>query len=272
MPDPADLVVVEQLAAVWSSIGALGDSLTEPDWLQPTECPGWSVQDNLAHVIGIESVILGRPVPDRMPPDGPHLRNDLARGNEVWVDAYREQTGAAVLTEFRVVTAERLGTLRAPEMDFGADSWTPVGPGTVRDLLPFRVFDSWIHEQDMRRAVGHPGGWYGAAAVSVLDRIAAVMPMVVGKKVAPPEGTTVVFAVTGKVPRSIAIAIVDGRARVLDAPPEEPTVRLELDGETFVRLGAGRGDPEAILATGHVSIAGDAGLGASVARAMNFLF
>lgn len=272
MPDPADLAVVEQLEAVWSSIGALGDSLTEVDWQQPTECPGWSVQDNLAHVIGIESVILGRPVPDRMPPDGPHLRNDLARSNEMWVDVYREHTGAAVLAEFRAVTAERLSILRAPEMDFGADAWTPVGPGTVRDLLPFRVFDSWIHEQDMRRAVRRPGGWEGAAAASALDRIAAVMPMVVGKKVAPPEGTTVVFSVTGEVPRGITIAIVDGRARVLDAPPEVPTVRLELDGETFVRLGAGRGDPEAILATGRVTIVGDAALGASVARAMNFMF
>lgn len=272
MPDPADLALVDALEAVWVSIGRLGDSLSEAEWKQPTECPGWSVQDNLAHVVGIESVILGRPAPALSPADGPHLKNDLARSNEVWVDAYRDHTGAAMLAEFRAVTGERLRGLRASETDFGAESWTPVGPGTVRDLLPFRVFDSWIHEQDMRRAVGKPGGWGGPGAAAALDRIVAVMPMVVGKRVAPREGTTVVFAVTGAVPRRVAIGIVDGRARVLEVSPDVPTVRLELDGETFVRLGAGRGDPESILAEGRVAFAGDAELGCGVARAMNFLF
>ena len=275
MPDPAepaDLALVDALEGVWASIGALGDTLTEDEWKRPTECPGWTVQDNLAHVLGIESVILGRPVPDRSPPEGPHLKNDLARSNELWVDASRDRSGAAVLAEFRPVTDERLRALRAPGLDFGAESWTPVGPGTVRDLLPFRVFDSWIHEQDVRRAVGKPGGWAGPAAEAAIDRLAAVMPMIVGKKVAPPEGTTVVFVVTGPVPREIEIGVLDGRARVLAAPPGAPTVRLELDGETFVRLGAGRGDPEAILAAGQVAFSGDADIGRRVALAMNFLF
>jgi hypothetical protein len=63
-----------------------------------------------------------------------------------------------------------------------------------------------------------------------------------------------------------------GRAQVLGDPPAEPTVRLRLSGETFVRLGAGRGDAEVILGSGAVEVSGDAALGFTIARAMNFMF
>ncbi|HEY3725415.1 MAG TPA: maleylpyruvate isomerase family mycothiol-dependent enzyme [Acidimicrobiia bacterium] len=263
---------VERLEEVWSSTGRLGDSLTESQWKAPTECPGWDVQDNLAHIVGLESLLLGRPVPDVVAPDHAHVKNDMGRTNELWVEAFRGRPGAEVLDEFRSVTAERLAALRAPDMDFGADAMTPVGPGAVRDLLGFRVFDSWVHEQDMRRAVGKPGGWDGDAARASVARFAEVMPMVVGRKVKPADGTTVVFEVVGPAARDVALSMDGGRAQVLGDPPAEPTVRLRLSGETFVRLGAGRGDAEVILGSGAVEVSGDAALGFTIARAMNFMF
>ncbi len=273
MPEPTDdRAHVDRLEEVWASTARLGDSLTEAEWKAPTECPGWSVQDNLAHVIGIESVILGRPEPDVSPPTGDHVKNEMGRSNEVWVEAYRDRSGVEVLDEFRVVTAERLAALRAPDMDFGADSWTPVGPGEVRDMLGFRMFDAWMHEQDMRRAVGKPGGWDGEAARASLDRMADVMPMVVGKRVKPADGTTIVFELVGPAGRDIAVGMENGRAQMLDAAPGTPTVRIRLSGETFVRLGAGRGDAEVILGSGTVEITGEAELGFTITRSMNFLF
>ena len=272
MPAIDDIAHVDRLEEVWSSIAELGDSLTEPDWKAPTECPGWSVQDNVAHVIGIESVILGRPVPEVPPSDAPHIQNDVGRSNEVWVEAYRDRPGADVLEEFRAVTGARLAALRAPDMDFDAETWTPVGPGAVRDLLGFRVFDSWVHEQDMRRAVGKPGGWDGDAARASLDRVASVMPMIVGKRVKPADGTVVVFEVVGPAARDLAIRMDGGRAGMLDAVPGDETVRIRLSGDAFLRLSAGRGDADVILGSGAVEISGDAALGFSITRSMNFLF
>lgn len=268
-----DAALVDRLEEVWSSTARLGDSLSEADWKAPTECPGWRVQDCLVHVIGIESVLLGRPQPAvEELPDGPHIKNDIGRSNEVWVEAYRDRSGPDVLEEFRAVTAERLAALRAPDMDFGAETWTPVGPGTVRDLLPFRVFDSWVHEQDMRRAVGKPGGWDGDAARVSLDRVSGVMPMIVGKKVKPADGTTVVFEVVGPAGRDLVIGMDGGRAQPLDRAPAAPTVRIRLSGEAFLRLSAGRGDADEILGSGTVELIGDAALGFTIARAMNFMF
>lgn len=267
-----DVAHVDRLEEVSTSIAALGDSLTETDWKAPTECPGWSVQDNLAHMIGLESAILGRQEPDVVPPDGDHLKNDVGRSNEVWVEAYRARPGVEALEEFRTVSTTRLAALRAPDMDFSADASTPIGPGAVRDLLPFRVFDSWVHEQDMRRAVGKPGGWEGGAAQASLDTITAVMPMIVGKKVKPADGTIVVFEVVGPAGRNVVIGMEGGRARPLDDLPADPTVRIRLSGEAFLRLGSGRGDADVILGSGTVEISGDAALGFTITRSMNFMF
>jgi uncharacterized protein (TIGR03083 family) len=269
---PDDAALVDDLDTVWSSLADLGATLSEHEWVTDTECPGWTVQDNLAHIIGIESTIVGRPAPDHEPAGGAHVKNDVGAGNEVWVDWYRSRSGVEVLADFRSVTSERIATLRAPGYDFGAETWTPVGPGTVRDLLPFRVFDSWIHEQDMRRALRRPGDDDSRAALVSLDRIEAVMPMVIGKRVAPGDGTVVVFAVDGPVGRSFAIEVAGGRAGFLASVPAAPTVRLEMDTDTFVRLASGRGDPESILAGGAVVLEGDPVLGRAVAENMNFLF
>jgi uncharacterized protein (TIGR03083 family) len=266
--------LVDQLEQVWTSIGELGDTLSEDEWKRATDVPGWSVQDNLAHITGLESDLLGREATRReLPDDLPHVKNEIGRSNEMAVEARRGLTGAEALAEFRDVTGERLAVLRGYEPDeFAAESWTPVGPGTVRDLLPFRVFDSWVHEQDMRRAVGRPGHFDTPAAAASFERIVAPMGYVVGKKAAAPDGATVVFDLGRPMERTLAIGVEGGRAKPIDPVPADPTVRLTMDAETFVRLGCGRIDPAAAVADGAVRIEGDDALGHRVVESMNFLF
>lgn len=270
---PADVALVDQLEQVWASMAALGDELSEAEWKHATEVPGWSVQDNLTHVLGLEASLLGHAPPDHdLPDDLPHVKNDIGKANEVFVDSRRSLRGADALAEFRTVTADRVAELRAygPD-DFGKESWTPVGPGTVRDLLPFRVFDSWVHGQDMRRAVHRPGDLDSPAAVAALERVIGFMPYVIGKQVGAPDGASIVFDLSGPLARTVAIGV-DGRAKLLDAPPPSPTVRLVTDTETFTRLAVGRLDPAATLAAGSVRIDGDEDLGTRVVEHLNFLF
>jgi len=268
-----DQELVGALDDVWSSIGSLGDDLSEAEWKTPTEVPGWSVQDNLAHIIGIEARILGRDEPEHdVPADLPHVHNEVGASNEVAVDARRARSGAAVLAEFRDITGERLAQLRAsgPD-DFGAESWTPMGPGTVRDLLPFRIFDAWVHEQDMRRAVGREGHVDGPVAEAALERVIGAVPFVVGKKAAAPEGASVAFELSGPLARSFGVGVEGGRARLLDEVPASPTSRIATDSVTFERLGTGRVDPAAALDGGQVRVEGDVTLGERIVANLNFL-
>jgi uncharacterized protein (TIGR03083 family) len=269
-----DQELVDRLDEVWTSLDELGSQLDDADWDRPTECPGWSVQDQLAHLAHIEGRLLGRPEPaDELPDSMPHVKNSFGRINEVFVASRREWRGAEVLAEFHDATRGRVEALRAygPD-DFAAESWTPVGPGTVRDLLPFRLFDAWVHEQDMRRAVGRPGDLDTPVAEHALGMMAAAMPFVVAKKAGAPEGSVVVFSLTGPLGRDVVVGVVDGRGRLLDEVPDDPTARLTMGTETFARLGCGRVGADEVLASGDVTLGGDTELAHAVARAMNYLF
>ena len=148
-----------------------------------TDCPGWSVQDNLSHIIGTEAMLLGRDAPAHEPGEKPWIRNPIGASNEIQVDYRRSWPPEKVLDEFREVTAERIAALeKLSDDELAADSWTPIGPGTVRDLLAIRVMDCWVHEQDIRRAVGKPGGLDGPVADHAFGRHRGAIPFVVGKK------------------------------------------------------------------------------------------
>jgi hypothetical protein len=87
----------------------------------------------------------------------------------------------------------------------------------------------------------------------------------VGKRVAPPAGTTVVLDVTGVSPVHLAVEVNEaGRAVPLTTDPESPTVSLRMDVETFVVLAGGR-RPASELPVG---IEGDAELGGRILKAM----
>lgn len=268
----SDQAIVDKLERVWTSMADLCAAFTEKDWKAPTDCPKWSVQDHLSHIVGTESRFLGRQPPPHTPQDMQHVKNDIGKSNEVWVDFRRSWPGANVLEEFNEVTAERLRVLRGmSEADFSQPTQTPVGPGTVRDFMQIRIFDCWVHEQDMRRAVGRPGHLEGPVVEHAVNRIAMALPFVVGKKAQAANGVTVVFAVTGATGHTLPIAVDNGRAKMLDAPPANPTVRLTMDVETLNCLGGGRWAPNTALTAGKVQISGDKTLGETVVRQMNFM-
>ena len=264
--------IVDNQALVWRAIDELCSGFTEAQWKLPTDCPGWSVQDQLSHLASAESRFLERPEPDHAPSDLSHVKNDIGKRNEAMVDRRRSWPGAKVLEEFRGATEERLSYLRGLQpTDFEKEVMTPIGPGDVSEQLRIRVFDAWVHEQDMRRAVGRPGHLEGPVAEHAMGRAAMAMPFVVGKKATAPDGATVVFDVASPAGGVLPIAVEGGRAKRLDAAPSGPTITLTMDFETFMRLGCGRWDPDEALASGKVSLVGDRALGETIVRQMNFM-
>jgi len=263
-----DRELVDALEEVWSSMRAVGTELVEGEWSAPTDCPGWTVQDVFAHIVGIEEVSMGHDAPHVDVPDYDHVTSDIGRMNEVWVESMRSMTGSDVLDRFTIVTEARLAELcTLDEAGFGADSWTPAGPGTVRDLIPFRIFDSWVHEQDIRRAVDRPGGLDGTGAAVTLERCVGSMGYVVGKSARAPDGTTVRFDLLEPLARSFSVGVEGGRGSLLDEDPDDPTVTVVTSGDTFVRLACGR----ATATDAEITATGDAELGAAILANLRFL-
>jgi uncharacterized protein (TIGR03083 family) len=267
----SDRPVVAELAETWSSLVALGAELADDDWDRPTDCPGWTVRDQYSHVIGLEAGLLGRAPAPPLDEYGRHVCNDLGQSNEAEVVARRDRTGPEIVAELEEVTSARLSALRAmSDDDFAAEAMSPVGPGTYEDFMAVRVFDCWVHEQDVRRAVGRPGHLSGPAVDRSLASTMAVMPYVVGKRAGAPEGATVAFDVTGQTARRWAVAVVDGRAKSVPEVPQEPTVRISADVSTYMALACGRVDPDEELAAGRVAVHGDQEIGTTVVRNLGY--
>jgi uncharacterized protein (TIGR03083 family) len=259
---------------VWGDVIAVCDGLTDEQWARPTDCPGWSVQDNVAHMIGTERMLSGeQPTGGAEAGDAPYIRNDIGKANEQWIASYRGVPGAKVLDEFRAVTARRLDALRAltPE-DWDREGFTPEGPGPYRLFMAIRVFDCWYHDEDIREALDRPGYLEGPVADLSLGRIPPKgLPYVVGKKAAAAPGSTVVFDVAGTPPMLAAVHVPpEGRARLLDHAPDAPTVTIALDRRTFSRLAGGRWSGARARADGVVRIDGDRDLGDRVVDSMAF--
>jgi uncharacterized protein (TIGR03083 family) len=258
-PMTADALLMD-LRDVWGSLDDLLDSLDDEDWAAPTDCPGWTVQDTVAHVIGTELMMAGRPSPEVEVPDAPHLRNDIGRMNEATVIERRGLRPARVLEEYREVVAEREAAVAAlDQAALDAESWTPAGMATLGRFLQIRVFDTWIHEQDIRTAVGREGHLEGPSVTRTLAEVTNGIGYVVGKKAGTPDGASVRFSLTSPAPATIDV-VVDGRARVADDLQGKPTATITTDVGTFMRLVAGRRDAAGALADGLVTVSGDAGL------------
>lgn len=264
--------VRELLHADWAALDELCAGLTPEQWATPTCLLGWSVQDVLAHVVGTESMLAGDPTPTVDVSHLPHLRNDIATFNEQWVEDMRSDSGAQVLDRFREVTARRGAALDAmTQEDFDAPSWTPVGKDeTYGRFMRIRHYDTFLHELDMRSALGVADRLDIAAMTTALAEVEGSLGYVVGRRAALPDGSVVRIDLTGPVVRSYVVMVDQGRARSLESDEfaaAEPQVTLAMSDAALLRLTGGRTEPEDHLGV-DLEIAGDQSMGLHLAANM----
>jgi uncharacterized protein (TIGR03083 family) len=262
--------LVASLAEEWSAIDSLLAELPEAEWGAATCLPGWDVADVVAHVVGTEAMLLGEPTPEAAASlhQRDHVRNDIGGVNEQWVDAVRTWPPVRLLGRYRSVVSERLDALRAMDQAaFDAPSWTPVGQGTYGRFMQIRLFDCWMHEQDIRSAAARPGHEDGACAEGAVDEVARAVGYLVGKRAGAPDGSSVRVELTAPVRRRLDV-VVDGRARLVDRIDGTPTATVELNSTLFTRLAGGRVNPADHF--GEITLVGDRELGERVATHLAF--
>lgn len=253
----------------WQSIGdlvTLLESLDDADWDTPTDLPGWDVRAIAAHVAHLETVLATGVEEHAEVAEAPHITGLMGLYTEIGVVNRRTTPPAEIVGQIRTAAAQRHEHLLAdpptdpdavPERIFGGVAWS------WRVLLRNRPLDIYLHEQDIRRAVGRPGNLDSAGAVHTADYLAESFGFVLAKKVGAPAGTTAVLEIAGHAPYAFAVGE-DGRGRRLDAVPAEPTVRIGTDRESFLVLAGGRRDVEPTL----VTVEGDAALGEQLLASM----
>ncbi|MBF6540353.1 maleylpyruvate isomerase family mycothiol-dependent enzyme [Nocardia farcinica] len=267
--------LVPLLSEQWTAIDRLVADLDESAWRQPSPLPGWTVFDVVAHVVGTESWLLGEKPPPHDPVRPktdvralPHVRNETAVLNEIWIDRLRPMPGHRLLALFREVADRRRAALAdKTDAEWATPTVSPIGQVPYGRFMRVRLFDCWMHELDIADALGvrvAEGGRRGEVAFA---EFAGSLPRVVAKLGKAPAGSRIAFVLTGELARTLRIEVGE-RAAFVERFAEPAGVEITLDSGLFVRLGCGRTPIEDHL--GDVDITGDEQLGLQVVRNLAF--
>ncbi|MEI5674357.1 MULTISPECIES: maleylpyruvate isomerase family mycothiol-dependent enzyme [unclassified Nocardioides] len=242
---------------------ALLEDLSEEDWSRPTDLPGWDVRAVASHTAHLESRLAGAPEETADVGEPPHVTGLMGLYTEIGVVNRRDRSGAEIVAEIRTAAEARYAALRAdpptdplglPPVIFGGVPWT------WETLLRNRPLDVWMHEQDVRRAVGRPGGLDSAAARHTADYLAEGLGYVLVKKVGAAPETVVVLEIEGHEPVAWTVTRT-GRGEPLPVVRHGADATLRMDRESFICLAGGR-------RAAPVEIEGDTELGQRVVDAL----
>lgn len=273
---PSREEVTEALEECWTGLLALGAELDDDQWIAETAVPGWRVRDIFAHIIGAERMLAGEPQPEVDLGSPAHVRNEIGMTNEAWVRSLADRSPAELLDDLRSVAATRIDTLKAMTDDeWNAESWTPAGDATRGRWLHIRVYDCWVHEQDIRVAVAMPGGLTTKAAELSLLEVTNALGFIVGKKAEAEDGSRVEIRLThteagDTETQVIRVEVANGRATLVAELSGPPTAVVAVPFELFMRLTAGRRSASNALNDGLIQLDGDIRSGERLARNLAF--
>jgi uncharacterized protein (TIGR03083 family) len=187
-------------------IALLGD-LTPEEWDRETVCDGWSVKDIAAHLLADDLGRLSWGQDGYVSPsfaaglDISTLAGFVAaidRQNAVWVEAAR-RLSPGVLMELLDVSGRWVDVYFA-SLDLEAlgmpVEWAGPDPAPVWLDVAREYTERWVHQQQIRDAVGRPGLKERRWLAPVLETFVRALPVALAGSNAP-DGTVVRLVVTG---------------------------------------------------------------------------
>lgn len=262
-PAPSDAgELVDAYAHTVRCVLDLGRTIRPRDAALPTDCPGWTVLDQVAHVASTEAMVAGEPVPDVDVSGHSHVRHEFGERIEKYLESRRGRSLEEVLDELEERLDERLGVYRSDAEWAAHEVDGPFGRTTLGRLLGVRVFDIWMHEQDIREAVGRPGGLDSPAAAHSIAQLFAALPRIVARDAGVQPGNAVVLDLTGPTVGRAGARVEEHDGKAVGVPlftgeaeehPDVVTTSLTMSTRVAGRLAGGRRAPEEL----HVVVHGD---------------
>lgn len=202
-------------------------TLTDEQWLHPSRCAGWTVQDVIAHLIGtnsywamsIQSGLAGSPTRVL-------AAFDPAKTPDLMVAPMRSLRPAEILEQF-VDTNQSLFDIVESLDDAGWSTIgeSPAGHVPIRLVMNHALWDSWIHERDILLPLGLAHAEEHDELASCLRYVAAVAPVLAFQSDATRCGA---LAIEATEPDITVVIEVDATIVVRGGPA--PTGALRLSG------------------------------------------
>jgi uncharacterized protein (TIGR03083 family) len=133
--------VITGLFAEYDAFAELISRLSPDEWRTPTRCEGWQVCDVAGHVVGVAVDVASGKVGSRTPDEQARALRDEAPAE------LAGRLGAA---------AERV---RPFFMGLGEDAWagpSPVAGRSLGNAIQTLWYDTYVHADDIRTALGRP--------------------------------------------------------------------------------------------------------------------
>jgi uncharacterized protein (TIGR03083 family) len=265
---------LSELIGIWqaelTAIADLCEPLDAEQWTAQTPCPGWTVADIVAHLIDVEQFLGGHDRPIHEPDWAalPHATGNVGRLTEIGVDVRRGRPQPDLIAELRAVIPMRRAQL--DETEPGAQVTGPFGKAMpIEQLVRMRTFDAWVHEEDIRSAIGVDGGWNSDAAGIAFLQIVGALPFVWARGAGAPVGSTLCVTVVGPdLHHEVSIAIDDSGKGVRIPSRPDADVQLDIMWAALMQLACGRLAPGDPSLAARLELRGDPALGQALLRGM----
>jgi uncharacterized protein (TIGR03083 family) len=245
---------------LWDRVLAQVDALADDDWDRPTPCPDWSVHDVVTHLAGVQTGFDGGPTvapPPGWEPDPAHT--PVEAWAEAGVAARRSWDRGRVRAELAAALAGHVARLQAVT-DWSAPADGPIGRTTEDSLFGVRMFDVWVHLQDLRAALELPpeADDTSDAARAAHGYVWGLVPWLFARRAGAQEGATMRLALGAPLHVDTVVEVSDGKGRL--NPAADPGI-CSVTGSPagLTLLATGRRPPAALRASGLLDWTGPRG-------------
>jgi len=209
MKEAEPVIVVDLFPPERQELLLLLSQLQDEEWHTPTVCPGWSVKDIVLHLLGDDVGGLSRTRDvfndSTLMSTPPSLNtwDDLVayiiERNELWVQATRRMSNRLVCT-FLALTGEEIYQYFS-SLDLYAlgepVSWVGPDPAPVWLDIAREYTERWVHQQQIRDAVGRPGLKDQYFFAPVLETFVRALPRTF-REIHASDGTLIHLVISGE--------------------------------------------------------------------------
>ena len=211
------------------------ESLKSEEWEMPTSCPGWSVHDLAAHILGndVTQLSMGRDEFKALLIDADDWKGLVAGLNTLngqWVEAMKRVSPRLMIDLLRWTGGQASGNFQSldPHTAGPGVRWASLKPAPMWLHIAREYTERWHHQQQIREAVGKPlltgPDWFAPVLATFVHGLPQTY-----LGVSAPIGTTVEITISGTSGLTCSVVCKESEWVLCDNEATESSASVTID-------------------------------------------